>query len=297
LHSLIVGADGSFGGALSSELLARGHGVAATTRRRERAIAEGLLFLDLAEPIPRLPETDVSIICAAMARFEDCRRNPVLARRVNVLAPLELARSLTEKGARVILLSTSAVFDCRKPYVDEDEEPKPRSMYGRLKAEAESSLLDLGSQVSVLRMTKVMRPRTGILSEWIKALAERKTVRAFDDHRFCPLAVGAVVGAIVDLAERGQDGIYHVSGAADLSFADAACYLADQVGATGCSVEAVHGQGNGIAEEDLTPFTSLGTRRLSGLSGFVPPKPLDVLQDVYGDEIRVAREALATNGR
>jgi dTDP-4-dehydrorhamnose reductase len=292
---LIVGADGSFGGALSSELLARGHAVAATTRRRAHATADGLLFLDLADAIPRLPQTDVAIICAAMARFDDCRRNPELARRVNVLAPLELARSLTKEGARVILLSSSAVFDCRKPYVDENEKPAPRSMYGGLKAEAESRLLDLGPQVSVLRMTKVMKPNVGILSEWIKALRERKTVRAFDDHRFCPLPVSTVVRSIVDLIEKGQGGIYHVSGTEDLSFADAARYLVDQIGVTGSCVETVHGAGNGIAEEDLTPFTSLATGRLSRLSGFIPPRPFDVLQDVYGSEISAARHALAIN--
>jgi dTDP-4-dehydrorhamnose reductase len=295
LHCLIVGADGSFGGALSSELLARGHGVVATTRRRECATADGLLFLDLAEAIPRLPQTDVAIICAAMARFDDCRRNPELARRINVLAPLELARSLTKAGARVIFLSTSAVFDCRKPHVDEGEKPAPSSAYGQLKAEAEARLLDIGSQVSVLRMTKVMKPGTGILSEWIKTLGERKNVRAFDDHRFCPLPVGMVVRAIIDLIERGQGGIYHVSGAEDLSFADAARHLADQIGVTGSCVEAVHGVGNGITEEDLTPFTSLATDRLSKLSGFVPPRPFDVLQDIYGGEIRAARGALAIN--
>jgi hypothetical protein len=92
---VIVGADASFGGSLSSELLARGHGVAATTRRRERATAEGL-FLDLAEPIPRLPETDVAIICAAMARFEDCRGNPMLARRVNrIFEMIEISGNAT----------------------------------------------------------------------------------------------------------------------------------------------------------------------------------------------------------
>jgi dTDP-4-dehydrorhamnose reductase len=295
LHCLIVGADGSFGGALSSELLARGHGVTATTRRRARATAGGPIYLDLAEAIPQLPQTDVAIICAAMARFDDCRRNPEFARRINVLAPLELARSLTKAGARVIFLSTSAVFDCRKPHVDEYEIPAPGSVYGQLKAEAEARLLELGSQVSVLRMTKVMKPRTGILSEWIKTLGERKNVRAFDDHRFCPLPVGTVVRAIIDLIERGQGGIYHVSGAEDLSFADAARHLADQIGVTGSCVEAVHGVGNGITEEDLTPFTSLATDRLSKLSGFVPPRPFDVLQDIYGGEIRAARAALAIN--
>jgi hypothetical protein len=48
--------------------------------------------------------------------------------------------------------------------------------------------------------------------------------------------------------------------------------------------------------EELTPFTSLATGRLSRLSGFVPPDAFEVLQDVYGPEIAAARAALAHEG-
>ena len=294
MRCLIVGEDGSFGGALSASLKQSGHNAIGTTRRCDRA-ATGKLFLDLSRPLPALPHVDVAVVCAAMARFDECRQFPDLAHRVNVEAPLELARSLTQAGARVMFLSTSAVFDCRKPYVDEEERPAPRSIYGRLKAEAEAALLGVGSQVSVLRLTKVMKQNSGIFSDWIRKLAEGKAIRAFDDHRFCPLRVEDVVGAIVALIERGQGGVYQVSGAADVSFADVAMYLARQIGADVSQVEAVHGSGNGINSDDLTPFTSLATGRLSSLTGFIPPQPFDVLQEVFGGEIAAARQLMAAN--
>src|SRR5262249_44492842 len=150
-----IGADGSFGGALSRSLQSRGHEVVATTRRRDHAGEH--LFLDLAAPLPFLPQVDAAVICAAMARLDECRRYPELAHRVNVEAPLELARALAPAGTRVILLSTSAVLGCLTPYVDEGAEPAPRSVYARLKAEAERCLLELGPLVSVLRLTKVVK--------------------------------------------------------------------------------------------------------------------------------------------
>jgi dTDP-4-dehydrorhamnose reductase len=225
-----------------------------------------------------------------MSRFEDCRRFPDLACRINLAAPLELGRSVTQSGARVILLSTSAVFDCRKPHVSERERPMPRSVYGRLKAEAEARLLGLGSRVSVLRLTKVVRPKLGVLSEWIGSLGEGRMIRAFDDHRFAPLTVAHVVDAMVALAEKGESGIYHVSGAKDLSYAEAARFLARQIGVSAHLVEAVRGLENGLAADDLTPFTSLGTTRFSELTGFVPPEPHAVLQTVYGPEIEQAKQ-------
>lgn len=171
----------------------------------------------------------------------------------------------------------------------------PRSAYGRFKAEAESGLLNLGPLVSVLRLTKVVKPGAGILSQWIQTLSHGGAVRAFDDHRFCPLTVDAVNHAIATLVEKGRTGIYHVSGSEDISYADAARYLACRVGVDENRVEAVRACRNGIAEHDLTPFTSLSTGRLTRLSGFVPPAPFDVLQQVYGGEIRAAREALVSD--
>lgn len=292
MRCLIIGADGSFGEPLAQALRRLGHQVIATTRRRDRA-RSGCFFLDLAETPPDLPAVDVAVICAAMARFEESRRHPELAYQVNVAAPLQIGRSLTRAGARVILLSTSAVFDGSKAHVNEDEKPAPRSAYGRFKAEAESGLLALGSAVSVLRLTKVVTPNAGLLAQWIPRLGKNEAVRAFDDHRFSPLRVSHAIDAIVALIESSASGIYHLSGAGDISYADAARFLAHRVGAAEDRVEAVHAVEHGLDEADLTPFTSLATRRLSLLTGFVPPEPLDVLQQVYGREIAVVRNPIA----
>lgn len=287
MRCLIVGVDGSFGGALSHTLASLGHEVIATTRRRDHP--GGHLFLDLAAPLPALPRVDVAVICAAMARVEECRRHPELAHRVNVAAPLELGRLLTKAGARVILLSTSAVFGCLAPHVGEDARPMPRSSYGMLKAEAEARLLELGPAISVLRLTKVVKPKAGLLSQWIKDIGAGRTVRAFDDNRFCPIEVGHVVDAVTALIGAGTGGIYHVSGAADLSYAEAAAFLAQRLGAPVDLVEPTHAIDSRLPDADLTPFTSLATERLSRLTGFVPPAPFDVLQDVYGPEMERAR--------
>jgi dTDP-4-dehydrorhamnose reductase len=293
MRCLIIGVDGSFGGALSRSLHSLGHEVVATTRRRDRASEH--LLLDLAEPLPALPQVDVAVICAAMSRLDDCRRHPELAHRVNVEAPLALAQTLTRAGARLILLSTSSVFGCLTPHVDESARPMPRGVYARLKAEAEARLLELGSQIAVLRLTKVVKPNSGLLSEWIRQLGEGRPVRAFDDSAFCPLTVAHVIDAITAVIEGGQGGVYHVSGAADVSYAQAAKFFAQRVGAAHELVEPVHGVDRGMPYEELTPFTSLSTGRLSRLSGFVPPEALEVLQGVYGPEIAAARAALAAH--
>ena len=95
--------------------------------------------------------------------------------------------------------------------------------------------------------------------------------------------------------EGGQGGVYHVSGTADVSYAEAALFLAQRIGAAHGLVEPAHGVDSGMPYEELTPFTSLATSRLARLSGFVPPHAFDVLQDVYGPEIAAARAAQAAH--
>ena len=55
------------------------------------------------------------------------------------------------------------------------------------------------------------------------------TVRAYSDLHFCPIALDYAAGAIIKIMENGG-GIYQVSGASDVSYAAAACYLAKRIG-------------------------------------------------------------------
>jgi dTDP-4-dehydrorhamnose reductase len=145
----------------------------------------------------------------------------------------------------------------------------------------------------VLRLTKVLTPNAGILSQWIAQLGDGKTVRALSDRRLSPLTIAHAVDAIAALIENGEGGIYHASGAADVSYADAARFVARGIGVASDRVEAVRAVEEN--ETELMPFTSLATGRLSRLSGFAPPEPLSVLGDVYGREMEAVRHVRASS--
>jgi hypothetical protein len=59
----------------------------------------------------------------------------------------------------------------------------------------------------------------------------------------------------------------------------------------------MRGVDSGLPNAELTRFTSLACGRLTCLTGFVPPAPLDVLQHVYGPEIDAARKMLTAHDR
>jgi dTDP-4-dehydrorhamnose reductase len=289
MRVLVVGIDGAIGGALATALRARGHRVVGTSRRKPNK-TDDILLLDLAEPMKSpVADVNVAIICAAMARFEDCRRYPDLAERVNVAAPAAIAAAVIAAGGRVILLSTSAVFDCLSPRRRGNEPVSPRSAYGRLKARAEESVLRLGENASVFRLTKVVQPGSGVLFNWIDSLRRGEEIKAFSDHSLCPLPLDIVVSMLVAVVEGGEGGIYQVSGADDLTYAEAAGLLAEVVGATSNQVIAVPAKSRGLLAEEITLFTSLDTARLTALTGFVPPRANQVLKRVYG--VAAARES------
>jgi dTDP-4-dehydrorhamnose reductase len=298
--ALIVGVDSLIGAALADALIARGTGVVGTTRRARSGAPGSRMVLDLAAPdagAAQLPRVDVAIVCAAMARFVDCREQPELARRVNVSAPAALAARLVANGTRVVLLSTSAVFDCRSPRVPADRPTSPATAYGALKAEAEAAILALGPHGCVLRLTKVITPAMPLFVAWIGALRKNERIEAFDDLRFSPIAVCDVLTALLAVLADGGGGIYQVSGAHDISYADAARHLARRSGVSPDLVRAVRAVDRGVPESEVTRYTSLDAVRLCRLTGWTPPPATDVLDAAFEHLLSEKRVASAASSR
>jgi dTDP-4-dehydrorhamnose reductase len=284
LRVLIIGIDSVIGQALGEALTARGDTIFGTTRRAATVDGRRRLWLDL-ERIEALqtalPAADIAVFCAAKARYAECRLDPVLARGLNVEATVGLARRLVDQGSRVLLLSTSAVFDGSHPRRRAEEPTGAASLYGSLKAEAEAGVLALGRAAAVFRLTKLVTPRMPLFTGWMFALAGGRNIRAFTDLRFCPLSLGHLVPALLAAIDDRGDGIYQVSGSDDITYADAARHIAFRIGAAPHLIEAVRAVDNGIPPEEILAHTSLDTSRLSALTDFQPPSPFAVLDAVF----------------
>ncbi|MEA2876285.1 MAG: dTDP-4-dehydrorhamnose reductase [Hyphomicrobiales bacterium] len=291
MKAIVIGMDGLIGGALAQAIRAEGGQVHGTSRRADAA-ASGLQRLDLAEPNPGdvgLPSADVAFFCAAMVRFAECRANPRLARQINVVAPAALARRLAAQGTRPILLSTSAVYDGRAARVLSSEPPRPVTDYGRLKAEAEAEFLALGEGASVVRLTKVLAPRQPIFIRWIEALSRGESVTAFSDLGLAPVSLAAAIRGLSAIATQGEGGIFQVSAASDIAYAEAARHVAGRVGADRKLVVSQRGVDAGMPPEQMTLLSSLDASRLATLTGEGAPDPFDVIDEVFGAEMKQAR--------
>jgi dTDP-4-dehydrorhamnose reductase len=288
LRAIVIGTDGLIGGALAEALRARGDAVVGTTRR-DKGASPNALFLDLADPFESgaaLPEAEVCFLCAAMTNFADCRARPDLARITDALVPAKIAARLAGAGVQTILLSTSAVLDCKEAGMRADRPRAPASLYGRFKAEAEEAVLRHGEFGTVVRLTKVLTPDMRLMGDWIATLRAGREITAIRDLSVAPLTIRHVVGALIAVADAGSGGIWQISGASDIAYDGIARYFATRLGLSTSLVRSITVAERGLPAEDVTAYTSLDCTRLCAVSGFVPPEPEAVIDEVFGHMLR-----------
>jgi dTDP-4-dehydrorhamnose reductase len=290
MKALVLGADGTIGAALMQSLQRTGHEVIGTSRRVVANRAD-ILRLDFEELDPEwlaLPQVDVAFFCAGMTKFSDCRADPRRARRINVDAPTMLARRLVQEGARVVLLSTSAVFDWSTPRSPADRPLCPVTVYGSLKADAETQFAEFGRAASILRLSKVLTPDYSLMRGWIDALAVGRKVTAFSDLHMAPIPLEEVLAALHTIAEGRAGGIFQLSASRDISYLDAALHIADRLRAPRELVSVAQAGTAGIPPEEVMRYSSLDMSRLSSVSGQKAIDPIAVIDSVFHSQLNVS---------
>jgi len=159
----------------------------------------------------------VIVHTAAMAAHEDCEARPELAAAVNVGATAALARASDAVGARLVVISTDAVFDGNRGHYREDDEPSPFSVYGRTKLAGERLAMDLADAL-VVRTNFFGWSPTGqrsILEFFVSTLERGHPVRGFTDFIVRSLYAQHLAAILWELGGgAGRDplsGVCHVS--------------------------------------------------------------------------------------
>jgi len=179
---------------------------------------------------------DVIVHCAAATDVGRCEREPEWARRANVDATRAAAEAARDSGARLIHISTDAVFDGRTGGYSEDDAPRPVNEYARTKLEAEGVALETAQKCLVVR-TNIFgwSPVAGRgLAEWLfRQLSDGCKVTGFADTFFSPVLVNDLAVLLRVLVTNPATGILHVAGRDRMSKYDFARRLA-----TACDLDA-----------------------------------------------------------
>ena len=277
---LVVGADGLIGGALVRRLRADGIAVTGTTRRSQAPDASDV-HLDLLAP-GALPAADAVVLCAGVTSIIACARDPQGTAQANVAGIAKVAAAAAPSARVVLLLSSNQVFDGALPLRDRADAPCPVSEYGRQRAEAEAAILGLAGG-AVLRLTKVLSADARMLANWRASLANGEAVTPFRNFPLAPITLDFAVEMIVRIVDAAGAGIFHASGAEDLSYADLALRLASHDGADPGLVRSIDAQAGAIGFDHLPRYSSLEMRTEANDFGLAAPASIDVVDEVLTD--------------
>ncbi len=218
MRAVVIGGSGQIGGWLLRWLAERGHSAVGTYAT---VPFPGLIPLDASDLVGaaawlRGQQPDVVFYPAGFTWVDGCERDPARARAANLEQPLNLARVAADQGARFVYFSTDYVFDGRDGPYAEDDPPRPLSVYGQSKYEAEQVLAEaLGAALLTVRTTWVYGPeRQGknFAYQLAKTLGEGRPLVCPSDQVSNPSYGPDVAAAVLTLAEAGRSGLVHVAG-------------------------------------------------------------------------------------
>lgn len=227
MRILVTGASGLLGLNLALEA-AKEHTVFGLVNshslRSVRSISAGrsepafsVLEADLLAPttVERILEQaqpDWVIHCAAMAVLDACEADPARARQINTEVPQKLAVHVARGGARLLHISTDAVFDGQRGDYIEADVPNPLSVYARTKLDGERAVAEANPEAVIARVNLYGWSLTGMrsLSEFFfYNLQAGKPALGFTDVYFCPLLANDLAHIFLRMLSAGLSGLYH----------------------------------------------------------------------------------------
>jgi dTDP-4-dehydrorhamnose reductase len=140
-----------------------------------------------------------------------------------------VARAARQVGARLIHLSSDALFDGeREGAYAEHDQPSPITPYGQAKAEAERLVAQFHPQALIVRTSLLYGGTTpGVHEQLIlDAVDGRVDLAFFRDELRCPVVVGELAAALLELAPAQLHGPLHLAGADVVSRYEFACLVA-----------------------------------------------------------------------
>ena len=173
---------------------------AAVGRWRDDALAHGL--------------RPVLLNAAAYTAVDAAEDDEATALRVNGEAPGWLAEELAGRG-RLVHVSTDYVFagDGTRPYRTDDE-PAPRTAYGRTKLAGERAVLAAGDDALVVRTAWVYAAHgTNFVRTMLRLEGERDTVSVVADQTGSPTWSADLARGLVEAALADVRGVVHATNA------------------------------------------------------------------------------------
>ncbi len=276
---LIVGVNSLLGSALGQALSNAGHSIIGTER-----ITSGKnnhLQFDLSsssDAWPDWPENiDSAFIAAAVTSQENCTNDPKYAQFINVTQTLLLIEQLRCQGVHIVYPSTNLVLPCTEPQQSIDTEYGPIGSYGESKAEVEQAVHPC-KDVTIARLPKILDKSGGILRNWSRQLKNSEQISVFTNLKVSPVSLAYCTDFLLQLMVRQMGGIWHLSGAEDISYAEVAKAFITSVGYSPDAETLLEYSQMDMSKGALPAHPGLDCSKTRQVLGIVPQKLNDIFK-------------------
>jgi dTDP-4-dehydrorhamnose reductase len=202
----VTGTTGLFGYGLV-EVIGKHH----TAFSVGRAEADITRFDEVRAAFQKL-RPDVVVHAAAIPSPDICETDPAQAYLVNVHGTRHVAEAAKEVGAAVAYISTDAVFDgeSRTPYKETDPTISP-TVYGRTKLRGERLVAAL-PKYWIFRVCVLFGPgKVNFIEKGLRAMAAGQPYVVASDQMGNALYTLDGAEKIIEVAESGRSGLYHLT--------------------------------------------------------------------------------------
>lgn len=174
------------------------------------------------EKVVRNEKPSVVIHLAAVTDMKRCEENPDFAYKVNMVGTYNVALVAREVGAKVVYVSTNAVFDGKKDsaYLPIDI-PRPVNVYGHSKYMGELAVLGINSKNLVVRTSWVFGGGKSkdkkFVGKIMPKLRSNEAFSAVNDVKGTPTYAGDLATALQKLTTSDISGIIHMTNSGNAS--------------------------------------------------------------------------------
>lgn len=218
MRLLITGTSGLLGLTLALEA-SKHHQVFGVVNQQSlktdafQVIQSDLLIPGAMENLLQQTKPDWVIHCAALANLEACEVNRKQAQQLNSWLPAELANHVARGGARLVHISTDAVFNGRKGNYSEQDAPDPQSAYAETKLLGEQAVTHANPEAIIARVNFYgwsASARRSLAEFFFYNLKAGKSIPGFTDVHFCPLLTNDLAQILLEMLSNNLSGIFHV---------------------------------------------------------------------------------------
>ena len=155
-------------------------------------------------------DPDVILNLAALTDVDGCELDPQKAKDINFSGVKNLCRDFS---GHFIQISTDYVFDGKSGPYSEEDEPNPKSVYGKTKLFADNWLLDNYSKSTIIR-TNILysytkRTKASFLKWVVDSLNDNQNIKVVNDQWNNPTWTESLSSVIYKIIDNQAFDLYH----------------------------------------------------------------------------------------